>query len=68
MKPILIVLIPAILGAAELPRLQQLFDPKLPATERANICFELRGNSSAEVISRDGAGDGQSNAAFLRRR
>jgi HEAT repeat protein len=50
MKHILMVLIPAIMSAAELPRIEQLFDPKLPATERANICFELRGNSSAEVI------------------
>lgn len=50
MKHILIVLVPAILSATELPRLEQLFDPKLSPTERANICFELRGNSSAEVI------------------
>lgn len=50
MKNILILLVPAILGAADLPKLQQLFDPKLSPTARANICFELRGDSSEDVI------------------
>jgi HEAT repeats len=50
MKRILVILIPAFLGAAELPRLQQLFDPKLSPTARANICLELRGDSSPEVV------------------
>jgi HEAT repeats len=50
MKHILILLAPALLGAAGLPRLEQLFDTKLSPAERANICFELRGNSSEEVI------------------
>lgn len=50
MRHVLILLMPAILSAAELPKLEQLFDPKLPATERVNICFGLRGNSSAEAV------------------
>jgi HEAT repeat protein len=31
-------------------KLQQLFDPKSTATQRSNVCFELRGNSDPEVI------------------
>src|SRR5580704_11080170 len=42
--------IPALLSAADLPKLQQLFDSKLTPTQRANACFELRGNSDPEVI------------------
>jgi HEAT repeat protein len=43
-------MIPAMLYAADLPKIQQLFDPKLTPTQRANACFELRGNSDPEVI------------------
>lgn len=51
MKRILVLLIPAFLAAAELPPLQQLFDPKLSPTRRANVCFALRGNTDAEVVA-----------------
>ncbi len=43
-------IIPATLSAADLPKIQQLFDPKLTPTQRANACFELRGNAEPEVI------------------
>ncbi|HYL39194.1 MAG TPA: HEAT repeat domain-containing protein [Bryobacteraceae bacterium] len=46
-----LVLIPALLGAADEPKLQQLFDPKLTPTQRANACFDLRGNADAETIA-----------------
>jgi HEAT repeat protein len=39
-----------LLSAADLLKLQQLFDPKLAPTQRANACFELRGNAEPEVI------------------
>jgi hypothetical protein len=49
-KRLCLAIIPALLTAADLPKIQQLFDPKLTPTQRANTCFELRGNSDPEVI------------------
>jgi HEAT repeats len=49
-KTILMVLAPALLGAAELPQPQQMFDGKLSQAQRANVCFALRGNTDGEVI------------------
>jgi HEAT repeat protein len=40
----------ALLWAADLDQLQKLFDSKLTPTQRANVCFELRGNADPEVL------------------
>jgi HEAT repeat protein len=46
----LMMFIPAILSAADAARVQRLFDPKLSPTQRANICFELRGDANQETV------------------
>lgn len=46
----LIALIPAIAGAADTAKIQQLFDSKLTPTQRVNACYELRGDADPEVI------------------
>jgi HEAT repeat protein len=45
-----ILLMPAFLGGADLAKLQPLFDTKLTLTQRANACFDLRGDADPEVI------------------
>jgi len=51
MKTSILCIIPLILSAADRTAIERLFDSKLNATQRANACFELRGNATAEVIA-----------------
>jgi len=51
MKTSVLCIIPLILSAADRTAIERLFDSKLNATQRANACFELRGNAAAEVIA-----------------
>ena len=51
MKNSIFFLIPFILSAADQTAVERLFDSKLNATQRANACFELRGNADPDVIT-----------------
>jgi HEAT repeat protein len=44
-------LAPVLLTAAEQAPVQQLFDGKLPAVQRATACYELRGNAEPETVA-----------------
>jgi hypothetical protein len=51
MKTSILCILPLILPAADQTAAERLFDSKLNATQRANACFELRGNGGPEVIT-----------------
>jgi HEAT repeat protein len=51
MKISILCLVPLVLSAADQTAIERLFDSKLNATQRANACFELRGNVAPEVVS-----------------
>jgi HEAT repeat protein len=51
MKIPILCIVPLILSAADQTAVERLFDSKLNATQRANGCFELRGNAAPEVIA-----------------
>lgn len=51
MRISILCLIPFLLTAAEQTAVERLFNAKLNATQRANACFELRGNGDPDVIA-----------------
>jgi HEAT repeat protein len=51
MKVWIFWLVPVLLAAANQDPLERLFDGKLPATQRANACFELRGKADPEIVA-----------------
>jgi HEAT repeat protein len=51
MKISILCVVPLILCAADETAVQRLFDSKLNPTQRANACFELRGNAAPDVIN-----------------
>jgi HEAT repeat protein len=51
MKISILCIVPLILSAADQTAVERLFDSKLNATQRANACFELRGNGAPEVVA-----------------
>jgi hypothetical protein len=51
MKTLLLCLTPLLAIGADQTPVERLFDAKLNASQRANACFELRGNSEPDVIS-----------------
>jgi HEAT repeats len=51
MKISILYLLPLVLSAADRTPIERLFDSKLNATQRANACFELRGNADPDAIS-----------------
>ena len=51
MKNSIFFLVPFILSAADQTAVERLFDSKLNATQRANVCFELRGNADPDVVT-----------------
>jgi HEAT repeat protein len=51
MKTLIFFLAPALAICADQAPLQRLFDGNLNASQRANACFELQGNSEPDVIS-----------------
>jgi hypothetical protein len=50
MKTVIFFLAPALAICADQTPVQRLFDGKLTASQRANACFELRGNSEPDVV------------------
>src|SRR5579862_7178984 len=50
MRILMFCLAPALAICAEQTPVQQLFDGKLTSSQRANACFNLRGNSEPDVI------------------
>ncbi len=50
MKISILCLLPILLAAADQATVEKLFDSKLNATQRANACFQLRGNTDPDVI------------------
>lgn len=51
MKTYILCILPLVLSAADRTAAERLFDSKLNATQRANACFELRGNTAQDVIA-----------------
>jgi HEAT repeat protein len=51
MKTLIFFLAPALAICADQTPVQRLFDGRLTASQRANACFELRGNSQPDVVS-----------------
>lgn len=51
MKASILCIVPLILSAADQTAVERLFDSKLNTTQRANACFELRGNATPEVVA-----------------
>ena len=51
MKITILFLSPILAICAGPTAVQRLFDGKLSASQRASACFELRGNSEADVVS-----------------
>lgn len=51
MKTSILCILPLILTAADQTAVERLFDSRLNATQRANACFELRGDGGPEAIT-----------------
>ncbi|MGA7240798.1 MAG: HEAT repeat domain-containing protein [Bryobacteraceae bacterium] len=51
MKTSILCMVPLLLAAADQSAVERLFDSKLNATQRANACFQLRGNGDPEVVT-----------------
>jgi HEAT repeat protein len=51
MKMFILGLFPLVLAASDQTAVERLFDSKLNATQRANACYELKGNAAPEVVA-----------------